>query len=105
MLNVARHSPYAEWVQWIDGDATRRGRPNASLRIMTGHVAWFFLTDEACSNALGAIHAALPPAGSLTIVAPWDVSNRRPHATTGVGRRRGPSVTFVVPAGLLESDG
>jgi SAM-dependent methyltransferase len=65
MLAVARRGPYGDRVQWIDGDATDIGTPGADLAIMSGHVAQFFVTDEAWDTALGALRAALRPGGTL----------------------------------------
>ena len=65
MLAVARRGAYADRVQWINGDATEIGTPGADLAIMSGHVAQFFVTDEAWSTALRALHAALRPGGAL----------------------------------------
>ncbi len=66
MLDVARHRPDGELVRWIDGDAAALGTPDADLAIMTGHVAQFFLTDDAWRGALTALHDALRPGGHLS---------------------------------------
>lgn len=65
MLEVARSRPDAELIQWVHGDAGSLGRPNADLAIMAGHVAQFFLDDEAWHKALVALHGALRPGGRL----------------------------------------
>jgi SAM-dependent methyltransferase len=65
MLDLARRRPQGELVTWIEGDASSLGTPGADLAIMTGHVAQFFLTDDAWHCALEALHAALRPGGHL----------------------------------------
>jgi SAM-dependent methyltransferase len=65
MLGLARTGLYGDRVQWIDGDASRLGTPDADLAIMTGHVAQFFLTDEGWHATLTALRAALRPGGRL----------------------------------------
>jgi SAM-dependent methyltransferase len=65
MLARARRRPCAGEVTWVDGDATELDAHNADLAIMTGHVAQFFLTDDAWHEALGALRAALRPGGHL----------------------------------------
>jgi SAM-dependent methyltransferase len=65
MLAIARRRSQGDQVQWIDGDVSCLGTPNADLAIMTGHVAQFFLTDETWHAALTALRAALRPGGRL----------------------------------------
>lgn len=65
MLAVARQKPGAERVQWVEGDSTTLGTPEADLVIMTGNVAQVFLDDSEWSATLRAIHAALRPGGHL----------------------------------------
>jgi hypothetical protein len=65
MIEIARHSPYGDRVEWICGGAGQLGTPDADLAVMTGHVAQFFLTDERWHAALVALHAALRPGGRL----------------------------------------
>ena len=65
MLDVARQRPFGDRVEWIDGDASALGTPDADLAIMTGHVAQFFLTDKGWHAALAALHAALRPDACL----------------------------------------
>jgi SAM-dependent methyltransferase len=65
MLAVARREADGARVQWINGDATEIGTPGADLAVMSGHVAQFFVTDDAWSTALRALHAALRPGGTL----------------------------------------
>jgi SAM-dependent methyltransferase len=65
MLAVARRKPGSERVQWVEGDSTALGTPEADLVLMTGNVAQVFLTDSGWAAALRAIHAALRPGGHL----------------------------------------
>lgn len=65
MLDIARHRPYGDRVQWIEGDASRLGTPEADLAIMTGHVAQLLLADASWLATLGALRDALRPGGSL----------------------------------------
>ncbi|MDP9315976.1 MAG: class I SAM-dependent methyltransferase, partial [Chloroflexota bacterium] len=65
MLVVARRRPNAQGVQWIEGDSTILGTPEADLVVMTGNVAQVFLDDTEWSAILGNIHAALRPGGHL----------------------------------------
>jgi SAM-dependent methyltransferase len=65
MLAVARRRPNAEAVQWIEGDSTALGTPEADLVLMTGNVAQVFLEDAEWMATLGHIHAALRPGGHL----------------------------------------
>ena len=65
MLAVARRRPDAGRVQWVEGDATTLGAPDADLVLMTGNVAQVFLEDADWLAALQAIHAALRQGGYL----------------------------------------
>ncbi len=65
MLAFARSQPGAERVQWIEGDASALGTPQADLLVMTGNVAQVFLDDAEWLTTLAAIHAALRPGGYL----------------------------------------
>jgi len=65
MLAVARRQPGAERVQWIEGDSSAMGRPEADLVIMTGNVAQVFLSDAEWMATLNSIHAVLRPGGHL----------------------------------------
>jgi SAM-dependent methyltransferase len=65
MLAVARQKPRADQVQWVEGDASALGTPEADLAIMTGNVAQVFLDDAEWATTLRAIHAALRPGGQL----------------------------------------
>ncbi len=65
MLALARWQPGAGRVQWVEGDASALGTPEADLLVMTGNVAQVFLDDADWLTALAAIHAALRPGGYL----------------------------------------
>lgn len=65
MLAVARRKSGAGRVQWVEGDSTALGTPEADLAIMTGNVAQIFLEDSEWTATLRAIHAALRPGGRL----------------------------------------
>jgi SAM-dependent methyltransferase len=65
MLAFARQQPGAGRVQWVDGDASALGTPEADLLVMAGNVAQVFLEDADWMAALAAIHAALRPGGYL----------------------------------------
>jgi SAM-dependent methyltransferase len=65
MLAVARRQPGADRVQWVEGDSSALGTPDADLVIMTGNVAQVFLDDAEWAATLRAIHAALRPGGHL----------------------------------------
>jgi SAM-dependent methyltransferase len=82
MLAVARQKPRADQVQWVEGDASALGTPEADLAIMTGNVAQVFLDDAEWATTLRAIHAALRPGGHLAFESrnpddrPWERWNR-----------------------------
>jgi SAM-dependent methyltransferase len=63
MLNFARAQPGAERVEWVDGDASSIGRPDADLIVMTGNVVQGIHGDAEWSAVLGAINDALRPNG------------------------------------------
>ena len=65
MLAVARRQAGAERVDWIEGDASALGTPEADLAVMTGNVAQVFLDDAEWSATLHAIYVALRPGGYL----------------------------------------
>ena len=65
MLNVAKQKPYADRVEWIEGDYEKlRGR-QADLLLMTSHVAQFLLTDEEWTGMLRMAYDALEAGGYL----------------------------------------
>lgn len=59
MLAVARRQPDADRVQWVEGDSSALGTPEANLVIMTGNVAQVFLDDAEWTFTLRNIHDAL----------------------------------------------
>lgn len=65
MLAYARQQPGAEKVQWVEGDSSALGTPNADLAIMTGNVAQVFLNGTDWVATLHHFHAALCPGGHL----------------------------------------
>jgi SAM-dependent methyltransferase len=67
MLAVARRGSHGDQVRWINGNApdTDTGTPGADLALMSGHVAQFFVADDAWATALTALHEALRPGGTL----------------------------------------
>lgn len=65
MLAVARRHPNADRVQWVEGDASALGKPEADLVVMTGNVAQIFLDDDEWAATLRAIHSALRAGGHL----------------------------------------
>jgi len=98
MLAVARAKDGADAVQWIEGGAEMVGTFDADLAIMTGHVAQFFLTDDAWHEALGALHGALRPGGRLAF------ESRNPDVREWTTWATGRTVEVVDPiAGPIES--
>jgi SAM-dependent methyltransferase len=98
MIDLARHRPYGDRVQWTCGDADRLGTPGADLAIMTGHVAQFFLSDESWHAALTALRAALRPGGRLAF------ESRNPGAREWAGWTADARVTVHDPtAGRIDT--
>ena len=65
LLRRARRRPGCRDVTWIEGPIDQLGRLEADLALMTGHVAQFFLEEDAWQAALAKIHGALKPGGRL----------------------------------------
>lgn len=65
MLDIARRRTGAEKVEWVEGDATALGTPEANLIIMTGNVAQVFLNDAEWSETLRQLHDSLRSGGVL----------------------------------------
>jgi len=65
MLAVAHRQLGADRVQWVEGDSSALGTPEADLVVMTGNVAQVFLDDAEWAATLRAIHAALRSGGHL----------------------------------------
>jgi SAM-dependent methyltransferase len=64
-LDVAKSKDDIAGVTWIHGEAATVLAVRADLAVMTGNVAQVFLTDDAWTQALQGIHAALRPSGYL----------------------------------------
>jgi SAM-dependent methyltransferase len=94
MLAVARERN--DSVEWIDGDASILGMPNADLAIMSGHVAQFFVDDAAWNHALGALHRALRPGGRLAF------ESRNPDAREWEQWTHANARTVATDAGAVE---
>jgi len=65
MIDLARRGADAEKVEWICGEVSEIGTPGADFAFMSGHVAQFFLTDDAWTTALAALRRALRPGAWL----------------------------------------
>jgi SAM-dependent methyltransferase len=65
MLGIARRRAGADLVRWIEGGVDALDVREVDLAFMAGHVAQFFLTDQAWREALTAIRAALRSGGRL----------------------------------------
>ena len=65
MLERARRRPAARGARWIHGDVAALDVRDADLVVMAGHVAQFFLTDDAWRDVLGHARAVLGPGGRL----------------------------------------
>lgn len=64
MLDVARHRPGAERVEWIEASAVDlRLEGRYDLVVMTGHVFQVFLEDEEIAAVLGRLRRHLGPGG------------------------------------------
>ncbi len=64
-LDVARRKPFAEQVNWINGDLSTISDVWADLAFMTGNVAQVFLTDELWLDTLSRVRTALHEKGHL----------------------------------------
>lgn len=65
MLDVARNRPGGDACTWIHGYAGDVPDAVADLVVMTGHVAQYFLTEEAWGEVLAEAYRALRPGGWL----------------------------------------
>ncbi|MEO8396889.1 MAG: class I SAM-dependent methyltransferase [Chloroflexota bacterium] len=98
MLDYAQRQPGAERVEWIEGDASALGSPEADLLVMTGNVSQVFLEDADWQATLTAIHAALHPGGRLAF------ESRNPEDRAWEQwNRAGSYAKFDSPNGLMES--
>jgi SAM-dependent methyltransferase len=64
-LEIAKSKDRTARITWVHGDAMTVLALGADLAVMTGNVAQVFLTDEAWTQTLQGIHAALRPGGYL----------------------------------------
>jgi SAM-dependent methyltransferase len=98
MLAFARRQPGAKRVQWVEGDSSALGTPEANLVIMTGNVAQVFLDDAEWEATLRNIYAALRPGGYLAF------ESRNPADRAWERWNRSATYTrFDSPNGPLES--
>lgn len=98
MLAYARKQSDANVVQWVEGDSSALGRPNADLVIMTGNVAQVFLEDSEWITTLQHIYNALRPGGHVAF------ESRNPEARAWESWNRETSYTSTItPHGLMES--
>jgi len=89
---------FAKQVEWIEGDASALGTPEADLLVMTGNVAQIFLEDDDLRKTLTAIHAALHSGGYLAF------ESRNPQARAWEKWNREDSYyQFDSPHGSVES--
>lgn len=65
MLDLARRQPNATAVRWTHGTADDVPTGWADLVLMTGHVAQYFLDDDAWRHVLAEAHRSLKPGGHL----------------------------------------
>jgi len=63
MIHHGRQKEHGDLVEWIVGDASHLGTPNADLVLMTSNVAQVFLEDDIWLDTLHSIHAALKSGG------------------------------------------
>jgi SAM-dependent methyltransferase len=63
MLTYAQKQATAELVQWLEGDSSKLGTPQADLILMTGNVVQVFLEDSGWLTTLHHIYDALCPGG------------------------------------------
>jgi SAM-dependent methyltransferase len=66
MLDIARTRPGTDAVDWIHGDASDVPSAAADLVVMMGHVAQYFIEDNAWAHLLDEVHRILTPGGRLT---------------------------------------
>ena len=81
MLDVARRREGSGEVEWVLGDASAIGTPDADLVVMTGNIALAIVDDDAWDAALQQIGSALRPGGYLVFSSmnpttrPWEAWN------------------------------
>lgn len=69
MIRVARSKTATEQVDWRLGYSHQLESAMADFAVMSGHVAQVFVDDDAWQSALGDLHRALVPGGTLTFEA------------------------------------
>lgn len=82
MLAWARQQPGADQVQWVEGNSSALGTPEADLAVMTGNVAQVFLDDAEWVATLRHLHAALRVGGTLA----FESRNPEPREWEGWNR-------------------
>lgn len=97
MLDLARQQPHAAAVHWLEGTADDLPTGWADLVLMTGHVAQYFLTDEAWVHVLTEARRSLRPSGHLAFEIRNDVVEawRGWSTTEPVASAAGDRVTVV----------
>lgn len=91
MLDVARHKPGGEFVDWFCADSLHPPPVSADFATMTGNVAQVFLTDDAWAATLNALAQRLVPGGHLVF------ETRRPEARAWEAWARAEPVEHHVP--------
>ena len=66
MLDIARQRSAHTTIEWVHGDASDIESDVADLVVMMGHVAQYFVEDDAWRKVLADVHRILKPGGHLT---------------------------------------
>lgn len=96
MLDLAAAQPGAEGVEWRHGTAADLPADWADLVVMTGHVAQYFLDDEAWLTVLRNIHRALVAGGRVA----FEIRNPAPEAWRAWAR----DVPVHTPVGMVRTE-
>ena len=88
MLDIGRTRPGGDAVEWIHGDALDVPSAAADLVVMMGHVAQYFIHDDAWARLLGEVHRMLTPGGRLTFETRNPAINWAQLWTASAQRRR-----------------
>jgi SAM-dependent methyltransferase len=96
MLDLARAQPSASAARWIHGTADDLPNGWADLVLMTGHVAQYFLDDDAWHHVLAEVHRSLRPDGHLA----FEIRND----TVEEWRAWSTEAPKVMPAGTLRQE-